>query len=781
MMPSCRRPPLPVWSVFAVLGLSAWAAAQPGGFVPERRYELSGTVEVDRADSSAIKALNQAKAYLADKQFNDGIDLLLKTMETSGAKLVAVSPNRYLPLRDACQWVLISLPPEGLAQYRRRVDAEARRLYEEGVTHRDVRRLRKVVERYLASRWADDALDALGEIALESGDPAAARSFWERIVPVAQGAGQSLAWLGVPDTELDLAAVRARLVLASILEGSTERAGEELARFIQLHAQARGWFGGREVRYADALSALLAESAQWPRPQPRGDWPTFAGAASRNAIAAWPTDALKPAWRVPLPRSDRDRGTRDQQAEWSPRVAEDGLNPLSTFPAVSGGHVYLNRGNREILALNLADGRPAWGDTATVFEDELGGDLAADARRAGALGVARFTVTVFGTRLYARMGTPLTSQPRQASQTNEAGYLICLDLAGQGRLAWKIAAEPGWAFEGSPVADAANAYVAMRRSEVQTQAHVACYAADTGQLRWRQFLCAADTPARGALPEITHNLLTLHGDTLFVNTNLGAVAAVDVGNGAIRWLTTYPRSLKGDLAKPPAHACRDLTPCLYDRGVLYVAPADARSIFALDAASGQILWQSGSELEEVVHLLGVSHDCLIASGGRLYWINLKEPEQGRLKHVWPDGAATMGYGRGLLAGDCVLWPAREKIYQFDQAAAKLQGVIDLALRGLRGGNLVAAGGRLLIATPDELVALGGLKSAPSVPEEPLTLARRLIDGEPGHARCPWPGGTTELDKIRVADDSVFFTGPTDRGWATFPNGETRSDVSISLR
>lgn len=712
-----------VWGTLAVLGLASWVEAQPGSFIPERRYELSETVQVDRADSTAIKALEQARACLADNQFNEGISLLLATMETAGKKLVAVTPNRYLPLRRACQLQLISLPPEGLARYRHRFDGEARRLYEEGVGHREVGALIEVVERYLASSWADSALDALAEIALESGDPSTARSFWERIVPIAGGAVRPPAWLGVPDTDLDLAAVRARLVLASILEGSRERAAGELARFTSLHSDARGWFGGRQVRYADALGALLTESVQWPGTQPSGDWPTFAGAPSRSACATWPVGGTCPIWRVSLTRGTSDGRPTTKQAEMPARVAEDGESPLSTFPVVSGGRVFVNRGNKEILALNLTDGGAAWGQTRTVFEDESEGDFD-DALRAAALGTARFTATVCGLRLYARMGTPLTSRLREGAQAAEPGYLICLDLAGQGRLAWKAAPQPGWAFEGSPIADAANAYVAMRRTEVQPHAEVACFAADTGRLRWRQFVCAAETPARGTLPEITHNLLTLHRDTIFFNTNLGAVAALDVRDGAIRWLTTYPRSLRGDLAKLPVHACRDLTPCLYDRGVLYVAPADARSIFALDADSGQILWQSGPEFEDVVHLLGVTQDCLIAGGERLYWIHLTGPEQGRLKHAWPDGGAKLGYGRGLVAGPCVLWPTRNRIYQFDAATARLQRAIDLRSLGVSGGNLVVADGRLLIATPRELLAFGNARETPSAAENPITLVQR---------------------------------------------------------
>jgi outer membrane protein assembly factor BamB len=227
--------------------------------------------------------------------------------------------------------------------------------------------------------------------------------------------------------------------------------------------------------------------------------------------------------------------------------------------------------------------------------------------------------------------------------------------------------------------------------------------------------------------------VTLHRDTLYLNTNLGAVAAVNTWDGRLRWVSLYPRDLKGDLAKLPAHTCRELTPCLYDRGSLFVAPADSRSIFAFDAGSGRVLWQSGPEFEDVVHLLGVSHNQLIASGSRLYWINLKETEQGRLKHVWPDGAAKLGYGRGVLAGDCVLWPTREKIYQFDQATGRPQKVIDLTPRGASGGNLLVAGGRLLIATSSELVVLG----------EP---ARRGVEGSPPIVHRPSADGEVVLMK-----------------------------------
>lgn len=295
----------------------------------------------------------------------------------------------------------------------------------------------------------------------------------------------------------------------------------------------------------------------------------------------------------------------------------------------------------------------------------------------------------------------------------EAGYLVAIDLESEGRLLWKAhPPEVGWAFEGSPLVEGPNVYVAIRRSDIRPQAHVACLDAETGHIRWRRFVVAAETPARGALHETTHNLLTMDHQTIYYNSNLGAVAAISAAAGELKWVSLYPRDCKGDLLHPAGHLSRDLNPCLLDRGRLYVAPSDSPRIFALDAATGHILWQTSTALDSVVHLLGTSDDHLIASGDRLYWISLKPEDAGRISRVWPDSNEKLGYGRGVISEDCIWWPTREKIYVLDRRTARLKKAIELVPRGAGGGNLLmvsqpsVGARRLLIATHDELVALG---------------------------------------------------------------------------
>jgi outer membrane protein assembly factor BamB len=690
--------------LLAAMGRSA-AVAQLGmpGVESVSRYELSEDVEVDRASGTARTYLDRAKEYLADGQWDDAVETLRQVMEESGDQLLAVTDQRYVSVRDFCHLQLVSLPPEALSLYRSRVDPLARAWYERGMAGRDRRLLSKVVEEAFASSWGDDALAALGEMALESGDHGAARAYWEKIVPLEIPEGRTRTSLSVPDTDLDLAAILARLVLVSVLEGSRARAEAELDGLSRMHPDARGRLGGEEVNFVEGLKGLLAASENWPQIHRGPDWPTFAGNAYRGGIAADAVDVGKVAWRVPLRPT---LGAVNQSRTTVARVAEDAAAPLSYHPVTSGPLVLVNS-QVEIVAFDLESGKPAWGlNSAAIFRDEFGDSVHALYHPANSLGVPRFTMTVHGERLYARMGTSVTDRPRNATSTGGSGYLVCLDLAAQGRLAWKVVPDdPAWAFEGSPIAAGENLYVAMRRSDVRPQLHLACYNAQTGRRIWRSFVCSAETPARGMFFEATHTLLTLDRETVYVNTNLGCVAAVSGGDGRVKWISLYPRVVEGDLLHPPAHRSRDLNPCLFDRGRLLVAPRDNPRILALDAGSGQMLWQTGTELADVVHLLGVSGDNLIATGHRVYWISLADEDAGKVKHVWPSGDDKLGYGRGVLAGDFLYWPTRDKIYVFDHAIGRLRREVPLLPRGIGGGNLLVADGRLLVAGADELVGL----------------------------------------------------------------------------
>ncbi len=670
------------------------AAGQLPGMLPQSRFELSGSVELDQVDSTVRGHIEQIDAYLADRQWEEAVEATRELMAVSPDRLIGVTPTRFVRLRDYLQLKLAGLPAEAIELYRRLVDPLARTWYEEGIARRNRALLGNVVQQAFVSSYGDDALLVLGDMALERSAYPAARWHFERILPADLPADASRTWPGYPDSDVDPAAVRARLVLVSILEGSDQRARDELAAFKRLHSEASGPFGGRQGNFAETLERLLAESAAWPEPRPDPDWRTFAGDFARSKIAPVEIDAGHVVWRVAL-----QKGPGGDPHSPLPVTVPPAVHPLVV------GDLVLAAAHNEVKAVRLASGKPAWGQRETIFRAEMPGPTL-ESLPAATLGHPCYTMTADGNRLFARSGMPLSMRPSSRSPAPESGSLVCLDLAAEGRLAWTVTPEEGWTIDGAPVVDGRQVYVAMRRSDVRPQAHVACFDAQTGRRRWRCFVCGAETPARGILHEATHNLLTLVDDTLYLNTNLGAVASIDAGQGRLNWVSLYPRAAEVDLARPAGHWQRQLNPCIYHRGTLLVAPADSPRIFAVDAASGQILWQTGEQVGDVRHLLGVSGRHLIASGDRLYWIGIRRATQGRLEHVWPEGDTQPAYGRGLLAGRDVLLPTRDRVLVFDQATARLKKTILLEPLGAGGGNLLVAGQYLLIATKDELMALG---------------------------------------------------------------------------
>jgi outer membrane protein assembly factor BamB len=486
---------------------------------------------------------------------------------------------------------------------------------------------------------------------------------------------------------------------------------------VQLHGDARGRLAGREVRFATELADLLNKSKLWPQPTPSADWPTFAGSPERNAIAPEVVDVAGVQWRA---KFGHNGSPAPAGGEPQPGTAD----ALAAHPAVFEGRIFVDDEN-EVFGFRADSGRAAWGDSGpSIYRGPEDAPMT-QTEPGPVFGAPRYTLTIADGRLYARLGTPITNPLQQPGAAFAGGSIACIDLRAEGKLLWRNTAEEGWAFDGVPVVAGARLFVVMRHADIRPQVHVACFDTTTGRMRWRRFICAAETPARAAIPECTHNLLTLAGGTVYVNTNLGAVAAVATDSGRINWLSLYPRARRGDLSQMAQHWSRDLNPCLFDRGRLYVAPADSPKIYCFDAFTGQILWPGRHNdkatgdpvqdpLDDVTDLLAVRGDCLIAGGRRLYWINIGGPRAGNIAHVWPEGPDRLGFGRGVVTPTQVFWPTRDKIYVFDPLGARLKREIELGPLGVHGGNLTVAGGHLLITADGELVMLstGGTKEKP---------------------------------------------------------------------
>jgi hypothetical protein len=733
-------------SLFAESGL-----AQPiqFGFEPPAPAELTPP-RIDPISGPTAGRLEQARSLAAAGDWAEAVDAYRKLIAEDTNRVVRLDDQRHVELRTYCHMQLCGMPGEARSIYRRQVDPLAERWYREGVSHRDEAVLGRVIDELFCSSWGDDALLALGEIALERGDYAAARRYWTQISPLLRSPNglpawfalheidldsrwpeverrwldrsESAGWLAYPDTQLGLADVRAKLALISIRAGQRERAQLELEVLRRFHPQASGRVGGQNGPYATALERLLT-SADHRSEESRGaDWRTFAGSPERTSAAAAVAPILRPQWPAPIRLAVPELARAEARAsvigltfDAPPVAVRETDRPLSCFPIVVEGTV-LFADAEGIHAADLETGAAVVTSNGVLYRDEPLDTPGFEFGVAGAAvseGVPRYSLTSAGTIVYGRTGRPHTTtlELRDESHTDR---LIGVDLARDGLLVFSEPSnEVAWSFDGVPLSDGRRVFAAMRQSDVSPKAYVACFDAASGSRLWRTSIAAADTLASGRGDEITHNLLTLVGERVYFNTNLGVVAALDAADGRIAWLHRYDRLLgKPAAAGPnrPLHWDRGPSPCMYHDGLLLVAPCDSPTVFALESDTGRTVWRS-DEMPDALHLLGVAGQSLVVSGNRLWLVDVRS---GRIRFAWPESehAGIRGMGRGVLAGDEIFWPTRHEVYVLNaQSGERSRPPISLRAISENGANLVAARGRLIVAGYDKLMALGPDRTA----------------------------------------------------------------------
>jgi outer membrane protein assembly factor BamB/TolA-binding protein len=581
-----------------------------------------------------------------------------------------------------------------------------------------------VVEQAFCSSWGDEALELLGDLAFQDGRFAEALTFYRRLVPERSGEGLGLVH---PDPSVDLARVAAKKLLARAAQGENPPGPEDLRAFDAAYPGARGALAGRTGPLMAALTAALAEDRLCLPAPLDGRWPTFAGAPTRTKVAPGAIDVGSFQWRVKLdPPPTPSRPVFDTRFGIA-RLRTESLGSTAELPPayhaiVLGDHVVVCD-DRKITAYNLNDRpegpdgtiQPAW------YKEEPSAFGTPPARVLQ--GSPRYTLTAAGDRIFARTGSFGPPYPvRALGGVDPAGApsaIMAIERSTEGKLLWRRpstdvvlpkgqgdAANRSAGFEGTPVADERSVYAALVAPGPLTTTWVVCLDAQTGATRWVRYICAASGTFNENLglpvaTDLGHRLLSLDGPTVYYQTNLGALAALDTETGAVRWVATYPRQERSNFGSV---AERDLNPAIVHDDLAIVAPADSPRIFAFEAATGRLAWKT-EELPKVAHLLGVAKGRLVATGDHVWSIDVKT---GKVLNCWPENQSVgPGYGRGLLAGDFIYWPTRDAIYVLDQAAGQPPpGRPPIALReafGTGGGNLAVGDGYLIVAQADALV------------------------------------------------------------------------------
>ena len=451
-----------------------------------------------------------------------------------------------------------------------------------------------------------------------------------------------------------------------------------------------------------------------------------AGISTLDGARASDLDQLvgQPIWSMtlsdtPLGRYAADAPAGDQASLRHIEQMRQSGALLTAAPTVADSSIYLNEG-RTIHGVDRFTGRPLWPphqERLLPSAVEQGSRQIADMNIVAVRGGALVTITGHA---YADAGK------------NERA-VVCLDRA-TGRQRWVARIDhlsggddlEGLFPYGAPIIGDGMVYVAARKVSRQllTSCYVIALDLDDGHLVWARHV-ASSGGIRTRLARPFSNLLYYDGD-LAMATAIGAVARIDATTGQTRWLRRYNPPLSPFLAERKAWEMTG--PVMTSNGLVVLRP-DHRRVILLD-------WDSGDELKSVSATgrdAWNSPQYLLSGGPLVFGVGAEVrafsaealdrpvwtfPDQGPPLDPMLEAGRVKIRGRVQLVAGGLIVPVANGLLLLDDENGRVVHRVDVGT----GGNPVAAGPQMVLASSDQLAAYMPLARAEQMLRQQIATA-----------------------------------------------------------
>lgn len=456
------------------------------------------------------------------------------------------------------------------------------------------------------------------------------------------------------------------------------------------------------------LNRLLAEAAR-PDADPVYVPNAIGPAADFTALHA------QPIWSLALDASLMRRLYAAESAGIVPRSsavqsARRDAGLMTTMPTLVGTVVYVNEGHR-IRAIDRFSQRVLW---SQVIGRGDGVPSPGDANTASDTNV----IAIEGDFLVT-----LTGHAHLSSRSGR-GELVCLDRR-TGEVHWRIELdmlhgreefERLFAHGALIAADGAVFVLASKPTrEFLSSCYVLSFDLETGALRWSRYLAASSAMQREDIRSITS--VTYDKGDLFIATPLGITASLAAESGEVRWLRRHRIPI---VTAPRARVPWEISaPVMSPRGVVAISP-DQRHVVLLDRETGEELERhSMTSFGSPRYLLADAHH-VYSIGQTVYAYDHEE----LTAPIWvlDHGRAAEMRGRVQVVEGGLIVPTTSAILHIDAESGAELG--RLAVDG--GGNVLAVGPQLFLASTDELRSFMALEVAEA-------MLRERIDAAPNDA------------------------------------------------
>jgi outer membrane protein assembly factor BamB len=567
---------------------------------------------------------------------------------------------------------LYAFPEEGRSAFRELADPEARALYAQALESGSEADLERIWRTFPIASPAGDALERLGDMALESGEGALAADRYERAVRL-------------PGGGLDPKRLAGKLARAKALAVASEAARAT-------GGGPRRWpVVGGDNAHAAPLPPLsgIARAARLTRPLP----PSRAGEA----------------WGLRTPAAARHFG-RGPFGGRDDAFAE-------TIPTADAGRVVLVT-ERAAICFDLATGDRVWYQTPwSGKEDEKTGNLFYTATIARGRVFAPFTDKIVPAEFYR--GIPIVEDMPHRR-------LVAFDLASGKRLWDQLDADDPFLRKASislaPIERNGVLYAGATIPEGRIKTYLVAIDAASGKLVWKRFLGGGQVELTMFGEPAVEPLAMMPAEqdgTIYWCNAFGLVAAVSALTGEVEWLSTYEtietEAAQTYYARERALVWRNTPPVVAD-GVVVLAPIDSEKALGLDAQTGELRWAIDHGGDR--RLLGIARRgddgvTAVFQGDRLRSVDVRT---GKLVGVFPKAGEAAGLGeeeagRGLVSGAQALVPQSARVQRVDLQRGERAPDLQLPGGVRDSGSLLYVGRSLVIVNPQRMtvfdVAEGG--------------------------------------------------------------------------
>ncbi len=701
---------------------------------PKSKQASPGDVYINDSFEAA-DALNKARTLTDQKRWREAAELLQKTADAMPDRVVRTGEG-FVGLRSHVAELICHWPGEGLRAYQDLYDAKLQKQTEALGDGLDVDAAVEIFDQYFCASGAAAMADRIAQMAIESGD-----------VPLAQWA-LTRVLKRHPAGRAYTARYQTLISLASAMAGNPIESPANAE-------QTRLRWKGRDAALSDVLAEISRDFRLRGSGAQADDWPIFAGNPERNRDSLTSVDDPGLLWRYAL-NPTPDTGRKGGIVDGLVRGEGEGGRQTAIIPVVAGELIYLQSG-REIAAVHRMSGAQAWKFSPEEAQEQ--DSPYSDDRPIGGL-----SPVVDEGRLFAALPSNDSSYyDYETSRT--VPELVAMD-ALTGSILWRItqkgvdAQGTVTAYDSSPVARNGRLYILSRRKRSFgfEDCYLDAYRATDGKLLFRTHLASASTSAlsvRGA----TRSIAALQGDSVYISTNLGTIAAVNAYTGSVVWLHLYDR-IRPDAPGTAGWSARDagmvpLNPVIWTSQRIVVLPADAAQLLVLNADNGETIHAIAiNKLSNVHTVYGARGDILCGAGEEVFCYDIGKEDTTWTSRLADEAALS---GRGMWVGDELFIPRRNGLSRVNVANGKVQS-FSMGPH-FSGGSVLALPEQILIAGSKEMLCF--VRKAEIWKNIQARMSSQPDDPLPALEFAEVALGAAEMaDALRAMDEAVRRVKPS---------------------